>query len=103
MSPGNLFRRMMTRSLSRRNAAQYRKPVRHVGRRIEELEDRSVPATYTWTNSNTLLLALGTNESLGVVQQGTSPNLSFTLSGGTDTWMQSGGNPTDGTNSGSVL
>ncbi len=44
MSIRNLFRSLMTHSLSRPRATSIRKPLRHFGRRIEELEDRTTPS-----------------------------------------------------------
>src|SRR5437763_1192882 len=47
MPAHNLFRRLMTRALRPRTAAPIRRRPGLVGRRIEELEDRSVPAAFT--------------------------------------------------------
>jgi hypothetical protein len=63
--------------------------------RLEELEPRLTPANYTWNSpAGTLVIDLGTNESLAVV--GGPGTQTFSLSGGTDTFTQLGGNTASG-------
>jgi hypothetical protein len=87
-----LFARPLTRTI--------RKAPRRIRPSLEQLEVRLAPATYTWDGAHKLSISLGTSESLAV---DTSTSPTFTLSGGTDTWTQSGGTATDGTNTGAVL
>jgi hypothetical protein len=61
---------------------------------FEALEDRSVPAVYTFdATAHTLLITLGTNEALSVTAGAT--NTKFALTGGTGTpvFTQNGGDP----------
>src|SRR4051812_38492185 len=59
--------------------------------RLEELESRLAPANYTWSSAaGTLLIDLGTNESLAIV--GGPGTRTFSLTGGAATFTQLGGN-----------
>jgi len=70
------------------------------GRRIEELEDRTTPASYNWDGAGNLAVSLGTNESLSFANTGSGYQL--TLSGGADTWTAAG-TAADGGVAGDVL
>ncbi len=82
------------RPLSRRNA---------IVPRLEQLEDRLVPANYSWSGNGTaLVIQLNTNESV-TVSNPSANTVAFTLSGpGTDTWTQTGSTAASGGGNGTA-
>src|SRR5688572_15413996 len=71
-----------------------RPPARRTGLAVEALEDRAVPASYTFdATANTLLITLETDEVLTVTAGATDTTFALTGGDGTPVFTQNGGNP----------
>src|SRR5205085_74532 len=94
-----MFVQWFKRSISQRVASGFAKRSRWPRRlplRLEVLDDRWLPSTYTWNSgAGTLAITLATNESLTISEA--AGTRSFALSSGTLT--QSGGNTATGNGS----